>query len=209
MSGSGIVFRRDMRNLLIAATAVLVAGVAVYVLLVDNPLRAGTVSSPGHMNWLPEETSAIEPSYVYRYVPGSDYYALTTIANRGLLPVMINAATAEEAGLPGPNTIEYLVAGRVGADGAVDLAEVAGAPPLVAETVGPGDQLAIWVHWTMGPCDNGRMAYVPGSGTTTERVLVNWSVLGVPRTNWVPLVQNFEIRNIDTDSHDTCAGQSQ
>lgn len=196
-----------MRNRLIGVAVLAVAVIAVFVLLIDSPLKAGSVSAPDQANWLQDLSDESVDSYVYRYVPGADYYGLTTVRNGGMLPVTLLAATPEESDLAGPNTVEYRVAGRVGADGGVGFAAANESPRLESESLAPGEEIGLWIHWHMGACDpQGHLPYGPGSSAIMVQVLVNWSVMGVPRTSWVPLVHFFETRNVDTDSHDTCVG---
>ena len=188
-----------MTRALLAVGAAALAAAVPFVLLIHNPLARGSTGSFGDLT----DDSG---NHYFRYAPDTDYYMAASIQNDGMLPVTIKGPhQPDEPGASGLYVVEYLVAGGSDIGGMYEVAE---SDRLVSFDLAPGKELWFWIHWHTRPCDNGHPFLFVGGGATADDVLLDWSILGVPRTSRVPLYVPFDIRNIDEDPHDTCAGSS-
>jgi hypothetical protein len=186
-----------MKNVVVGVAALLVATVAVYALLIHNPLKPG--------NDFAVDSTNLHPSGdFFVYAPDTDYYVMTTMRNSGPLPISVNGVeTNTYAGYVGA----YVVGLRLahGVSDTMNLATLADSEPFQPVDLGPGELLAVWVQYRTGPCFiDGSLPYPPGTGTGFSDLGIQWSLYGFPRVSSVPLVDDFVVRNVD-DS-DLCPG---
>jgi hypothetical protein len=196
MSGSGIVFRGDMKRALALALAVALIGAA-FVAFVVNPLVPG--------NDFAVDQAHLDPSGdFFAYAPSTDYYVMTTMKNSGRLPISVNGLeTNTDPAYLGAYAVEFRLAH--GVSETANMAALSDSEPFHPVDVEPGDVLAVWVHFRTGPCMlDGTLPYPPGSGTGLDDIAVKWSFFGVPRVSAVPLVMDLLVLNVENDAPDPC-----
>lgn len=192
----------------LAILVVLASGAALFLY---QPVARGHVGGRDAAGLIDPELTTLPGSivYTYRYAPGADYYTATTIRNDGPLPITINGpdpvllrdCRANHCVGPWPDAM------LIGQDDPhVFFNEPRTAPSAGGSTIDPGEELAVWVHWRMGSyCPPGEpVGLGPGGSESTDFVAVSWSVLGLPRTSYVPLGYGFVVTNPENDPLITC-----
>jgi len=145
-------------------------------------------------------------SYRYRYEPAADYYTAFSIRNDSLLPATIvgPAIVRDVDEAAGPSPVDLRLAR--GVDQGDPWLDPRASPTASGYVVPAGEEVLLWVHWKTGNvCDAGRPAYTAGSSAGVEKLVLDWSTLGLPRTSDVPLGYMFEVANPAEDPLESCS----
>jgi hypothetical protein len=199
-----------IRVLALLSVAVVVTAVG---LLLYQPLGRGSIATADQVGLIDSSDGNADepPSYTYRYAPGAEYFTAFTIRNNGSLPVTLIGPDQSHGYGSTPDVHAVLWADEFriarGEDELQDFEEdPRGALSAVGAVIGAGNEVAIWVHWKMGgACPDGRPAYMPGTAAGRDRVDVNWSIFGIPRTSTIDLGYTVWSRNPPDDPLLTCA----
>jgi hypothetical protein len=195
----------------IAVIAVLVLVAVVWaVAFWYQPLVLGSVG--GHDDHLLIDARTPPPNtgedfliYEYRFHAGASYYTLMSVRNTGPLPVKVLGVDTSAA-LPMTPSIEpvELLNGSRKDDpfGTIDLAA---ATPLTELVVAPGSEVALWIHWEIGPCDpKAPVPYSVDSGVARSTIPLRWSLLGISRTTVMELAYTVAFQVTPEDLATEC-----
>lgn len=165
------------RRVGLVALAVLVLGAAGYLVAAFSyDLAPGTTTVCAARRVTPEGATECR----YPFIAGSTVELAVTVANPGAVPVRITAATIPIA-WPGV-TVQT--------------------PQFQPTTVRPDAELLVWLTIQLG----GEALPPPCAGFSVERIQVDFTVLGLPRTAQVPLgfALNVEARSGGETAESPC-----
>jgi len=180
---------------LVAATALAVVAVVAAGLVLDQPLRAGSVGGPDTSTTTTQHDGETTV-YVGRYAPGGDYFTIATVRNDGLVPITLIGPDRSDVAAMEPGNHALIWPEDFRTYQLDETSDPRTSAELPATSIAPGDELSFWIHWKMGSaCHDDGPAFEPGSSIATERVPVTWSLFGIPKSANVDLRYRFAVAN--------------